>query len=218
MSYLQDFIERAVGFFIILVVIPYSLYPYTVRKHCVASLEHGTEEYLSLLQSRCPNKKDLWVLPRLGFMQPAYFMQYMYCKKYHVVSSTSVMSKVQVFNQIADYNMTHFVTEGSFHLIEGTCNDMWNPTSVDVCRYGATDMVVYNHPHCMYGAEERVLSSNYTDYIECAVGSYRNLMMKFVDAKMVRYLRRATTLNRVTFHWPLTGTDKDCNVLDEIFV
>ena len=200
--------------FLVSTYVPTILYAKYADYHCVASVEDGVAEYVRALQGRCPSTKNVWVLEK---SDPSVVM--FWCEHYHIVSHTHIMSKVQIMNRVSNMYGTRFVWYGAFHLIEASCSDMYNPTIENVCTYPNHNEVSYNEPYCLYGKlSEQTMNSSYIDYLQCVAGNYRELMMKFVHAKMVRYNSEPTVLNRITLHWPVTGTDADCKILDEIFV
>jgi len=141
-----------------------------------------------------------------------------WCSNYHIVAHTNIMSRMKVFRYIAQTYGYIFVSRGAFHLIEGTCNDMYNPTIDNVCvnKY-ADEVTLYEDYAC--GLNEKVMNSSYTDFVQCMAGNYRDLMVKFVEAKMERFKFNApVVLNRITFHWPVVGKDSECEILEKMFV
>lgn len=197
--------------------VPMKFYADYAEFHCVASLEDGVAPYLRALQKRCAFNKNVWVLPTYTDS----FEWKFWCHHYHVVSHTNIMARMQVMKHITWAFGQQFVYKGAIHLIEGSCNDMYNPTAENTCvsKYGK-GVTQTTDARCLHGyIKEQIINSTFMDYVQCVAGNYRDLMVKFVDAKMVRYqFDESVILNRITFHWPVTGKDSDCKILDDMFV
>jgi len=218
-----QFIERVLthilGFCILFAMfnfcqyIPLKLYARHAQYHCVASAEDGVSIYLQTLQQRCPDhKKNIWVVPKEPFNIKTW------CYHYHIVAHTNIMARMQIMEYIDMKYGPDFVYKGAIHLIEGTCNDMYNPTVKNVCTVKRDNevAVVYNSDFCLGQLSEQVMPSDYADYARCLAGDYRDLMVKFVEAKMEQF-KFGIVLNRVTFSWPLVGKDSECEILDKMF-